>query len=179
MARGNPNPVTKFKKGHKKVDGSGRQPGQPNYLTADVRKLIRQAADETGYKEIIPVCDDKGMPTGKFEEKIIETGELAYLKWLAEKHPKQFASLYGRIIPLEMNVKADTPKRVVYPSLEDTRAELLHRHRPDPARQGDERSRLRPILHQDRPSPICARYSKEFLRTAKAPCRAITRGVTP
>jgi hypothetical protein len=44
-ASGNPNPVTKFKKGHKKVPGSGRQPGQPNYLTADVRRLIRLAAE--------------------------------------------------------------------------------------------------------------------------------------
>jgi hypothetical protein len=55
------------------------------------------------------------------------TGELSYLKWLAEKHPQQFASLYGRIIPLEMNLKAETPKRVVYPSLDDTRAALRAR----------------------------------------------------
>jgi hypothetical protein len=68
VASGNHNPVTKFKKGHKKVPGSGRQPGQPNYLTAYVRKLIRQAADETGYKETVPVRDDKGQPTGEFEE---------------------------------------------------------------------------------------------------------------
>jgi hypothetical protein len=124
MPKGNPNPVTKFKKGRPKPLGSGRQPGQPNYLTADIRKLIRQAAEETGYKEIVPVCDDKGMPTGKFEEVVVETGELGYLKWLAEKHPQQFASLYGRMIPFEMNVKSEAPKRVVYPSLEDTRADL-------------------------------------------------------
>jgi len=99
MPKGNPNPVTKFKKGRPKPPGSGRQVGQPNYLTADVRKLIRQAAEETGYKQTVPVCDDKGMPTGKFEEKIVETGELGYLKWLAEKHPQQFASLYGEAYP--------------------------------------------------------------------------------
>jgi hypothetical protein len=75
MARGNPNPVTKFKKGHKKVDGSGRQPGQPNYLTADVRKLIRQAAEETGFITTVPVLDAEGKPTGQFEEKMIEEGE--------------------------------------------------------------------------------------------------------
>ena len=45
----NRNPMAKFKKGQKKVPGSGRPPGQPNYLTADIRKLIRQAAEETGF----------------------------------------------------------------------------------------------------------------------------------
>jgi hypothetical protein len=124
VASGNPNPVTTFKKGHKKVDGSGRQPGQPNYLTADIRKLIRQAAEETGFITQVPIFDAEGKPTGQFEEKMIEEGEKGYLKWLAKMHPQQFASLYGRMIPFEMNVKAEAPKRVVYPSLEDTRAAL-------------------------------------------------------
>jgi hypothetical protein len=33
------------------------------------------------------------------------------------------------VIPLEMNVKSDTPKRVFYPSLEDTRNALRERGR--------------------------------------------------
>ena len=77
MAKGNPNPVTKFKKGHKKV--AGRPPGQPNYLTADIRKLIRQAAEETGFITTVPVLDAEGKPTGQFEEKMIEEGEKGYL----------------------------------------------------------------------------------------------------
>jgi len=39
-------------------------------------------------------------------------------------HPHLFAPQLGRVLPLQVNVKAETPKRVVYPSLEDTRAAL-------------------------------------------------------
>ena len=71
---------------------------------------------------------NKGEPTGKLEMQVIEKGELGYLKWLAEKHPQQFAPLYGRLVPLEMNLKTDQPKkRVVYPSLDETRAALRAR----------------------------------------------------
>jgi hypothetical protein len=48
----NRNPVAKFKKGQK--PGSGRQPGQPNYLTVPMPRRR---------------CD-KGVPTGKFEEMV-------------------------------------------------------------------------------------------------------------
>jgi hypothetical protein len=84
MPKGNPNPVTKFKKGRPKPPGSGRQVGQPNYLTGDVRKLIRQAAEETGFITREPVLDAEGKPTGQFEEKMVEEGEKGYLKWLAK-----------------------------------------------------------------------------------------------
>jgi hypothetical protein len=42
--------------------------GQPNELTTEVRLLIRQAAEETGYIASVPVLDDEGNPTGEFEE---------------------------------------------------------------------------------------------------------------
>jgi hypothetical protein len=99
-----------------------------------VRALIRQAAEETGYIASVPVLDDEGNPTGKLEDKVIETGELGYLietgelgylKWLARNHPQQFAPLYGRIIPLEMNVKDTTkPPRIPYRSVEEIKAAL-------------------------------------------------------
>jgi len=40
----NPNPIPKFQKGHKKVEGSGRKPGSVNLITRDIRQLIREAA---------------------------------------------------------------------------------------------------------------------------------------
>jgi hypothetical protein len=122
---GNRNPANKFKKGQTKTPGSGRKVGQSNILTADVRSLIRQAAEETGYKEMVPVRVANGMPTGELEEQVIEAGELGYLKWLADKHPAQFAALYGRIIPFEMNVKSTVkPPRIPYQSLDEIRAAL-------------------------------------------------------
>ena len=53
----------------------GRLPGQPNLMTRDVRQLIRQAAEETGFITTVPVLDAEGKPTGQLEEKMIEEGE--------------------------------------------------------------------------------------------------------
>jgi len=36
--------------------------------------------------------------------------------------PNAFIAQLGRVMPLQVNVKAEAPKRVVYPSLDDTRA---------------------------------------------------------
>jgi hypothetical protein len=47
-----------------------------------------------------------------------------YLEWAAVYHPGHFIPQLGRVMPLQVNVKAEAPKRVVYPSLEDTRAAL-------------------------------------------------------
>jgi hypothetical protein len=46
-------------------------------------------------------------PTGETVKVVVEEGEKAYLKWLAEMHPAQFAPLYGRLVPFELqaNVK--------------------------------------------------------------------------
>jgi hypothetical protein len=68
MGKGNRNPANKFKKGQPRPSGAGRKPGQPNELTTEVRALIRQAAEETGYIASVPVLDDEGDPTGEFEE---------------------------------------------------------------------------------------------------------------
>jgi hypothetical protein len=49
MGKGNKNPTNKFKKGQPRPPGAGRKLGQPNELTTEVRLLIRQAAQETGF----------------------------------------------------------------------------------------------------------------------------------
>ena len=108
----------------------GRQAGTPNKFSAEIRWLIRAAAHETGYVEEVEVLDAEGKPTGKFEDKVIEEGELGYLKWLARYHPSQFAPLYGRVVPLEMNLKTETKVNVKYETVEEVRAGLLERGMP-------------------------------------------------
>jgi hypothetical protein len=48
-------------------------------------------------------------------------GLKGYLRWAAVHRANSFIPQLGRIMPLQVNVKAEMPKRVVYPSLEDTR----------------------------------------------------------
>ena len=69
MGKGNPNPTPKFEKGHKKVDGSGRKAGYPNQLTREIKTLLREAAEETGFIQRVPVLDAAGKQTGQFETK--------------------------------------------------------------------------------------------------------------
>jgi hypothetical protein len=74
-----------------------------------------------------PWLDDEGKPTGKFEDKVIEEGELGYLKWLARYHPGHFAALYGRLMPHDLNLKTETKVKVKYETVEEVRARLLER----------------------------------------------------
>ena len=45
----NPNPTHRFKKGVPRAAGAGRKPAIANALSTDVRRLIREAAMETGF----------------------------------------------------------------------------------------------------------------------------------
>jgi hypothetical protein len=98
-----------------------------------MRRLIREAAMETGFFKYEPVLDAEGKPTGETTKVVVEEGEKGYLKWLAQEHPAQFASLYGRLVPFELqaNVKTEPPPKVVYATVEETRAALIAR-RIDP-----------------------------------------------
>ena len=103
----NPNPTNKFQKGHKPV---GRKPGLPNLMTRDIKTLIREAAEEAGFIQRVPVLDEAGKPTGRREFKYGTDGEKAYLKWLAINHPGPFVSLYRRLLPYEVNAKVINPR---------------------------------------------------------------------
>ncbi|HWX30534.1 MAG TPA: hypothetical protein VNZ53_24210 [Steroidobacteraceae bacterium] len=83
----NPNPTNKFQKGNK----LGRKPGQPNFVSRDIKTIIRKAAEEVGYIRRVPVFDAEGKPTGRTELKYGEGGELGYMRWLAEHHPGPYA----------------------------------------------------------------------------------------
>lgn len=75
-----PSRDTLFKPGNALATGRG-----PNKITADLKQGIVGAAAELGY-------DGKG-----------KGGVQGYLKMLAEDYPKQFTSLLGRVIPLQIN----------------------------------------------------------------------------
>ena len=76
-------------------------------MTRDIKTLIREAAANTGFMEKVPVLDAAGKPTGQYEHRWGKDGELGYLDWLARNHPGYFASLYGRLIPLDVNQKSE------------------------------------------------------------------------
>jgi hypothetical protein len=65
----------------------GRKPGSRR----DLRTLIRDAAEEMGFIQRVPVLDADGKPTGRLTTKYGADGELGYLKWLAENHAASFA----------------------------------------------------------------------------------------
>jgi hypothetical protein len=53
MANPNPNPKSRFQKGHKLA---GRKPGQPNLMTRDIKTLLREADANPGFLERVPVA---------------------------------------------------------------------------------------------------------------------------
>jgi hypothetical protein len=118
----NPNPTNKFQKGHKPV---GRKPGLPNLMTRDIKTLIREAAEEAGFIQRVPVLDEAGKPTGRSEFKYGTDGEKGYLKWLAINHPGPFASLYRRLLPYEVNAKVEEKPVVRYETVEERRAAMI------------------------------------------------------
>ena len=106
----NPNPQNKFQKGNK----LGRKPGQPNLVTKDIKTLLREAAEEVGFVQRVPVLDAAGKPTGQTELRYGKDGETGYLRWLAANHPGYFSSLYGKLIPFDVNQKTETKTVVRY-----------------------------------------------------------------
>jgi hypothetical protein len=79
----NPHPVSKFQKGHNRV--GGRKPGQPNFMTRDIKTIIRKAAEEVGFIRRVPVLDAEGKPTGRMETRYGEGGELGYILGISHR----------------------------------------------------------------------------------------------
>jgi len=89
---------------------------------------LLSAAENIGFIREDAVLDENGKPTGATKLSWDGDGGLeGYLTWLGVYHPHLFAPQLGRIMPTQINVKAETPKRVVYPSLDDSRAALRAR----------------------------------------------------
>jgi len=75
--------------------------------------------------ERVPVLDAEGKPTGQFENKWGKGGELGYLEWLARNHPGVFGSLYGKLIPLDVNAKVEEKPVVHYETVEERRKAMI------------------------------------------------------
>ena len=68
-----PNPTGKGLKPNKPGERrGGRQAG-----TRDLRTLVREAAEETGLIERVPVLDKEGKPTGRYEFRYGAEGEMS------------------------------------------------------------------------------------------------------
>jgi hypothetical protein len=90
-------------------------------MTRDIKTLLREAAANTGFMEKVPVLDPSGKLTGQYEYRWGKDGELGYLEWLARNHPGYFASLYGRLVPLDVNQRSETKTVVRYETVEERR----------------------------------------------------------
>ena len=71
------------------------------------------------------MLDEAGKPTGRYEQKYGTDGEKGYLRWLAINHPGYYASLYGRLIPLDVNQKTETKTVVRYETVEERRQAMI------------------------------------------------------
>jgi hypothetical protein len=84
--------------------------------------------EEVGEVEETEILDKDGNSTGQFRRKATGKGGLkGYLKWAAVHRANAFIPQLGRVMPTQINVKAEAPKRVEYPNLDDTRAALRAR----------------------------------------------------
>jgi hypothetical protein len=80
----------------------------------DLKEALLDAAQEVGEVEETEILDKDGNSTGQFRRKATGKGGLkGYLKWAAVHRANAFIPQLGRVKPLQVNVKADTPKRVV------------------------------------------------------------------
>lgn len=131
------NPTGKgFKPNKKGERRGGRQTGTLNTVTSDLKDDLLTAAEELGFPKVMPILDANGEPTGETELiATAEQGRVGFLKWLGLHYPAAFASLLGRVIPLQVNMKKTEPRTVdivKYPSHEEARRKLReHGFDPD------------------------------------------------
>ena len=124
--------ATTFKKGIAKVPGSGRKAGTPNKTTQDLKEAILESATMRGHLKEEAVLDKDGKPTAR--TKLVhdsEGGITGYLIWLGKNNPAAYARLLARVLPLQVNQRAEHAPKVVYQTVEETRAALIAR-RIDP-----------------------------------------------
>jgi hypothetical protein len=124
--------ATTFKKGIAKVPGSGRKAGTPNKTTQDLKEAILESASMLGHLKEEAVLDKDGKPTGR--TKLVHEGEggiTGYLIWLGKNNPAAYARLLARVLPLQVNQRAEHAPKVVYETVEEVRARLIAR-RIDP-----------------------------------------------
>lgn len=103
-----------FTKGHTRAPTSGRKKGTQNKTTTILKEAIILAAALHG-------SDGNG------------TDQLVgYLLNAAEKFPKQYLSLLGRVLPYQVNATIEDTERV-YRTQEEVEAEMRRRGLPIPS----------------------------------------------
>jgi hypothetical protein len=99
-----PSNSSRFQPGHEKT--GGRQPGVRNRTTRLLKEAIIMAAELEG-------SDGEG-----------KDGLVGFLRRVANTDIRAFASLLGRVIPLQVETKGDELTEVAYQSVAEVRAEL-------------------------------------------------------
>ncbi len=122
-----PGPGKPFKAGDQRPAGAGRQLGQPNYVTKNLRDLILQAAEEVGFVKRIEKFDAEGKSIGFEPVSTGDEGMKGYLKWAAVHQPARFLAMLTRILPMQINAKTESPgfqPDVRYRSFAEVRADM-------------------------------------------------------
>jgi len=101
-----PGPGRQFKEGDPRP---ASLPGQPNYVTKNLRDLILQAAEEVGFIKRIEKFDAEGKSIGFEPVSTGDEGVKGYLKWAAVHQPARFLAMLTRILPMQINAKTERP----------------------------------------------------------------------
>ena len=124
-------PTLHFKKGRPRTGGRPR--GGINRNSKLLKEALLLAGAVTGdrfaEREIIAsskaeaLNQDGERIAGELEELVEEHGALVgYLSWLAEHHVSAYASLLGRVLP--MQIKVDSHKEIVYKTVAEVQREI-------------------------------------------------------
>lgn len=122
--------------------GPGRKKGQPNKVTADVRDMVLKAAELAG-KEVLRQQLVKSGELSEEEAKALadEHGSAVdYLLKQAQDNPKAFMALFGKTMPLKMDIDVHNMTKEL--------AELLTMRRDQLARMREINSR--PAVVEDK-----------------------------
>jgi hypothetical protein len=97
--------MSKFVKGGKRPLKAGRKRGSVNRKTAILKEAILLAAELEGDQDLRTTA----RLNNETDEEIAKRGGLVgYLRWQARNHPAPFASLLGRVLPMQVRVDAHT-----------------------------------------------------------------------
>ena len=105
------------------------------------------------------LSEDGQRVAGELEQLVDDYGGLVgYLSWLAEHHPNAYASLLGRVIPLQ--VRMDSHKDIQYRTMADVQRDIEELSKP--------LRRIAPMLlkmtidHNDtKPQPVDVQEDRE------------------
>lgn len=121
--------------------GPGRKKGQPNKVTADVRDMVLRATDLAGKEVLRKELIKQGMSEEEATKTAAAEGSAVdYLFQQAFENPKAFMALFGKTMPLKMDIDVHNMTKEL--------AELLTMRRDQLARMREINSR--PAVVEDK-----------------------------